>query len=794
VYKEDDEMRHRYLLVIVTIFLLFLGALPLIGQASAPSASVLHGDAERARAPAGPFYTMNVAQHRPTYCSSIENTCRLCRYAVDGKPTTRWSSQFEDPQWIYVDLGRPTRIDRVILRWETAFARAYQIQMSNDATAWTTVYSTTDGDGGVDDLAVTGIGRFVRMLGTQRGTVWGYSLFEFEVYGSSSTMNLPLTLNRALSIPVPTPVPVVIPEPLSVLVDDYGPGPMPGQRIYPYNRLDGSRSALNDSVLDWSRGQITMTIAADKTWGGISNSLNHPLTEALSLDFSAILPQQIRSPYQSRITGVSAKIVRSTAGRTFRLEIKDHGEWRWHGEATLEGEEQAVTFDLPALGTADELVWVMDGATGDKVVLDSIAFTATNQITDTATAAFVWSLSQLLSNWNPDSGLVRDRGEQPAGHFDAVQASGALAAATAQAVQLGIISRGDAVEIVNRIGDALLVRMPRKHGLMPHFVRVSSTGVITIAPVTEFSLIDTAIATVGLLTAQSALDLDTAATEQLLRDIDWEDLLRPGGFSMGYDCHPEDECPVLDVFGAEAWLVELAYAAARREVAALAYPAPPTVSGGAFLDEMHLLFVPPPVLPDFWLTDWATYRAAAAERQIQYFRSNYPMSCFARLWVFGLSSTEGPDMAQNIYIGGGVGGRNQCANDGSQQTGALVVMPHASALYASVRPMEALQVWEWLIEENLFTPLNNVESLSFMPSESCDQAALVWNSRKLSWNIALQSLGLGRFLAERQGERPILWKAIGTNAFLTCGYQLLAPNDPVLAPNSASIQCTAIGR
>ena len=56
--------------------------------------------------------------------------------------------------------------------------------VSNDASSWTTIYSTSSGDGGIDDLAVSGSGRYVRMYGTTRGTAWGYSLWEFEVYAN----------------------------------------------------------------------------------------------------------------------------------------------------------------------------------------------------------------------------------------------------------------------------------------------------------------------------------------------------------------------------------------------------------------------------------------------------------------------------------------------------------------------------------------------------------------------------------------------------------------------------------
>jgi hypothetical protein len=125
-----------------------------------------------------------LSQGRPALASSTETTAFPAGNAVDGNTATRWSSAFGDPQWIYVDLGSVATVTRVVLNWEAAFARAYQIQVSNDASAWTTVFSTTTGTGGVNDLAVSGSGRYVRMNGTQRGTVWGYSLWEFQVFGS----------------------------------------------------------------------------------------------------------------------------------------------------------------------------------------------------------------------------------------------------------------------------------------------------------------------------------------------------------------------------------------------------------------------------------------------------------------------------------------------------------------------------------------------------------------------------------------------------------------------------------
>ena len=125
-----------------------------------------------------------LSQGRPTTASSIQSTMYPAAAATDGDPTTRWSSAPSDPQWLQVDLGATHTLTAVDLNWETAFATAFKIQTSNDGTTWTTVYSTTSGTGGVQNLAVSGSGRYVRMLGTTRATGYGYSLWEFQVYGT----------------------------------------------------------------------------------------------------------------------------------------------------------------------------------------------------------------------------------------------------------------------------------------------------------------------------------------------------------------------------------------------------------------------------------------------------------------------------------------------------------------------------------------------------------------------------------------------------------------------------------
>lgn len=129
---------------------------------------------------------VNVALNRPSTASSHQQQGDgapfLPERATDGNLTSRWASDWSDPQWIQVDLGAVTSFQHVQLVWEGAYGRAYEIQVSDNGTDWRGVYSTTTGNGGVDAIDVTASGRYVRLYGTQRGTGWGYSLFEFGVY------------------------------------------------------------------------------------------------------------------------------------------------------------------------------------------------------------------------------------------------------------------------------------------------------------------------------------------------------------------------------------------------------------------------------------------------------------------------------------------------------------------------------------------------------------------------------------------------------------------------------------
>ncbi|MFD8009735.1 discoidin domain-containing protein [Streptomyces sp. NPDC058955] len=150
-----------------------------------------------------------LSQGRPATASSTEGPGFEPALAVDGQSATRWASaEGSDPQWLRVDLGTTAALSRVRLDWEAAYASAYRIQSSADGATWTDLATVTGGDGGTDDIAVTGDARYVRVYGTQRATPYGYSLYELKVYGTTGSPSpTPTPSPTQTQSPTPTPSP-----------------------------------------------------------------------------------------------------------------------------------------------------------------------------------------------------------------------------------------------------------------------------------------------------------------------------------------------------------------------------------------------------------------------------------------------------------------------------------------------------------------------------------------------------------------------------------------------------------
>ncbi|MEU9415822.1 discoidin domain-containing protein [Streptomyces sp. NPDC048272] len=161
--------RTRGAAALVTLGALFASSLTLAAAPTAVAAETL------------------LSQGKAATASSSEGEAYAAAAAFDGNLTgTRWASQWRDAEWIQVDLGASRNLSRVVLTWEGAFGKNYQIQVSDDGTNWRTAASVTGGDGGTDEIAVSGSGRYVRMNGLVRSGGYGYSLWEFQVYGTTS--------------------------------------------------------------------------------------------------------------------------------------------------------------------------------------------------------------------------------------------------------------------------------------------------------------------------------------------------------------------------------------------------------------------------------------------------------------------------------------------------------------------------------------------------------------------------------------------------------------------------------
>lgn len=129
----------------------------------------------------------NIALNKPVTVSSTETGANVASNAVDGNNTTRWSSVYSDPQWVYVDLLDRYNISEINILWEAAYASDYQIQVSEDASNWSTVKTVSGNTAIVNEHAeVNATGRFLRIYGIGRATNWGYSIYELEVFGEEA--------------------------------------------------------------------------------------------------------------------------------------------------------------------------------------------------------------------------------------------------------------------------------------------------------------------------------------------------------------------------------------------------------------------------------------------------------------------------------------------------------------------------------------------------------------------------------------------------------------------------------
>ncbi len=147
----------------------------------------------------------NLALGKPATSSSALSANAVASKAFDGDKATFFASAYSDTEWIYVDLGRTYQISNVVLMWDKAYGKDFNILFSVNGT-FTDLYADSiqirGNAASPTSLVVTNtiktksntLARYVRMQGIHSAGK-GYSLDEIQVSGSTyvSTL-LPVTL------------------------------------------------------------------------------------------------------------------------------------------------------------------------------------------------------------------------------------------------------------------------------------------------------------------------------------------------------------------------------------------------------------------------------------------------------------------------------------------------------------------------------------------------------------------------------------------------------------------------
>lgn len=111
--------------------------------------------------------------------STEESASLSADKAIDGDPSSRWASAWNDDQWLVVDFGHERSLRGLTILWEAAYATGYSVAVSPNGSAWDSVFATTSGDGGTDEVDFAARpARYVRIDCGARALPYGFSIWE----------------------------------------------------------------------------------------------------------------------------------------------------------------------------------------------------------------------------------------------------------------------------------------------------------------------------------------------------------------------------------------------------------------------------------------------------------------------------------------------------------------------------------------------------------------------------------------------------------------------------------------
>ncbi|WP_084648807.1 polysaccharide lyase family 8 super-sandwich domain-containing protein [Paenibacillus sp. FSL R7-269] len=325
----------------------------------------------------------NLAEGQTAIASSSKAADVPAGNAVDGSLTSRWGSNYADPQWIYVDLGSVQAISKVMLHWEDAYGKEYRIDVSDTLHDWKTVYSTSSGDGDVDEISIDPVNaRYVRMYGTQRGSKYGYSLWEFKVFGPETQETVPARVELAA-----TPSSAVPGGKVSVMGAVYADGNLPLSGVdVELTAADGSLEPAK--VTTDVYGKFSTVFTAPSVPGKVSISAVLPASPSVtgavtvSVEEEAV-PVSARIELEANPSSVSAGGKVSVTGTVY------DGEDLPLAGAAVQVMAASGSFE-PALAVTDEhgrfsTVFTAPSAAGDVVI--TAVLTGNPSVTNTVTVS-----------------------------------------------------------------------------------------------------------------------------------------------------------------------------------------------------------------------------------------------------------------------------------------------------------------------------------------------------------------------------------------------------------------------
>lgn len=541
-------------------------------------------------------------------------------------------------------------------------------------------------------------------------------------------------------------------KPLSIIIDDYAATTT--YRDWYYSRIGTNRDEMGGGSYRVDIGGGKASVNVTNGWAGVWTNLMH---NGDTLDPIQLLGPYVKNEYQAQIIGAEIDVLDGSG--TLKVEFSDQNNTTVHTSSfSLTGGNQTLIYQVSPTEPLKELKWLVDGP--GHVTVDEIRLRIDAPEYPTKEAIFLFSYNHLSQCYDEATGLVRDRARRPVEDRVAVQSIGMFALVTAVAYDLGYVDEDISKTIVNKTIERLGL-LPTYKGLFPHFLKNGS-----IESDSEWSSVDTVISLVSNILAAQSFNIQTTSLESMLTNIDWNDLSNgfTGGISHGYTDKKVKIADTWDTFGSETFLLAVAYSAATNgKIAKIEqYPTMPTWDGSGFNDEMAALYFPM-TGRDYWGNNWNNYRCTAFNNQYNYFSNN---NAYFGVGLFGLSASEVPEKwainnETEHYAAWGVGGHNNVVNDGTNVAGYPIVAPHYTALTCREHPASCEKLFNHLASNNIFTPLNNVESCGIL------DGILKWNSLKGSWNLGLQALGAGRALS---GENFVSHNSLKQNSFLFDAY------------------------